>query len=309
MDDIARQARQGSVSAIIQILNEKLASSGVRTRAVLAQGVLQLLCEAAKPEQLEQPVLVPQVQQILESIQPKHIRRVSINSRIVREQQLLWLEEISRDRDNQVLWSEEITLKKPNFFERIARDWQDSQSDPSRPTLPKAAVSRLSREKQQFWRGLLGGAALSLGVLAIGWLLYERLILDRAATVSSPTAPPPASLTPASPASPTATSSSPTNSALINSPPPTSAPANPAPSPAASDPFAEAVRLAEQTAASSQSARTPAEWLDVASRWQKASDLMSQVTATDSRYATAQNRVEQYRQNSQIALNKAQQTQ
>ncbi|HEY9656945.1 MAG TPA: hypothetical protein V6C65_00670, partial [Allocoleopsis sp.] len=61
MDDIARQARQGSVSAIIQILNEKLADSGVRTRAMFAQGVLQLLCEAQRPDQLEQPTLVSQV--------------------------------------------------------------------------------------------------------------------------------------------------------------------------------------------------------------------------------------------------------
>ncbi|MBD1851865.1 hypothetical protein [Leptolyngbya sp. FACHB-711] len=299
MDDIARQARQGSVSAIIQILNEKLASSGVRTRAVLAQGVLQLLCEAAKPEQLEQSILVPQVQQILESIQPKHIRRVNINSRIVREQQLLWLEEISRDRNKQVLWAEEITLKKPNFFQRVARDWQDNQPDPSKPTLPKASVSRLSREKQQFWRGLLGGAVLSLGVLVIGWLLYERLVLDRAVSASSP-----ASSAQTSSASPAAAGST---SISTSSP---SAPASPSvANSASSDPFAEAVRLAEQTAASSRTTQTSAEWLEVASRWQKASDLMAQVASTDSRYATAQNRVEQYRQNSQIALDKAAQTQ
>lgn len=303
MDDIARQARQGSVSAIIQILNEKLASSGVRTRAVLDQGVLQLLCEAPKTEQLEQPTLVSQVQQILESIQPKHIRRVNINSRIVREQQLLWLEEINRDRANQLLWSEEITLKKPGMFQRIARDWQDNQPDPSKPALPKGAVSRLSREKQQFWRGLLGGAALSLGVLAAGWLLYDRLVLNRQVTASVPSTAiaPPAP----SPASPTA---SPVSASPVSASPPAASAASPiAASPAPSDAFAEAVRLAEQTAAAAQTARTSAEWLDVASRWQRASDLMAQVPAADTRHATAQNRVEQYRQNSQIALDKAQQ--
>ncbi|WP_179228664.1 hypothetical protein [Leptolyngbya ohadii] len=320
MDDIARQARQGSVSAIIQILNEKLASSGVRTRAVLAQGVLQLLCEAPKPDQLEQSILVTQVQQILESIQPKHIRRVNINSRIVREQQLLWLEEINRDRENQLLWSEEITLKKPPLFKRIARDWQDNQPDPAKPALPKAAVSRLSREKQQFWRGLLGGAVLSLGVLAIGWVLYDRLVLNRAMTASAPTTPSNQAVAPNASSNPAGNPLSPVaaNSAAVNpsANPPVNSPANPvagaiaspvAANPPASDAFAEAVRLAEQTAASSQTARAPAEWLDVASRWQRASDLMAQIPATDSRYATAQNRVEQYRQNSQIALNKAQQ--
>src|SRR3712207_5753258 len=119
MDDIARQARQGSVAAIIQTLNERLADAGVRTRAVFADGVLQLLCEAALPEQLEQSVTVAQIKQILEEISPNNIRRVKINSRIVREQQLLWLEEIMRDPDNQLLWSEEIVLAKPNFFKQL----------------------------------------------------------------------------------------------------------------------------------------------------------------------------------------------
>lgn len=96
IDDIVRQARQGSVSAIIQVLNEKLAGCGIRTRAMFDQGVLQLLCEAADPDQLERSIVVPQVQQILQSLQPRNVRRVNLNSRIVREQQLLWLEEIGR---------------------------------------------------------------------------------------------------------------------------------------------------------------------------------------------------------------------
>jgi hypothetical protein len=66
MDDIARQAHQGSVAAIIQTLNEQLSDAGVRTRAVFADGVLQLLCEAASKEQLEQSVLVVKIRQILE---------------------------------------------------------------------------------------------------------------------------------------------------------------------------------------------------------------------------------------------------
>ena len=275
MDDIARQARQGSVSAIIQVLNEKLADSGVRTRAMLSQGMLQLLCEAATVEQLEQAVLVPQVRKILESIQPKRIRRVNINSRIVREQQLLWLDEISRDPENQLLWSEEITLNQPHVFKRIAQDWQDNQSDLTRATLPKGAVSRLSREKQQFRRGILGGAALSLLMLVLGGLLYNWF-----------------------------------NSKSVQS---TTSSNSIAPQPAArrqqtaqTDPFAEAVRLAEQTVAAGQKATTSSEWLEVASRWQKASDLMQQIPASDPRYPTAQDRVVRYRQNSETALRQAQ---
>ncbi|WP_257236962.1 hypothetical protein [Nostoc sp. 'Peltigera malacea cyanobiont' DB3992] len=113
INDIGWQAHQGSVAAIIQLLNEKLAQSCVRTRAIFSDGVLQILCEAARVEQLEQSPLVEQIQQILESIAPRHIRRVKINSRIVREQQLLWLKEIDSDRENQLLWSQEITLIQP----------------------------------------------------------------------------------------------------------------------------------------------------------------------------------------------------
>ena len=108
IDDIFRQARQGSVAAIIQILNEKLADSGVRTRAVLDHGVLQLLCEALSPEQLEQTPLVERIRQILQSISPRNIHRINVNSRLVREQQLMWLQEVQRDPDGQLLWSQEI---------------------------------------------------------------------------------------------------------------------------------------------------------------------------------------------------------
>ena len=92
MSDVAKQARQGSVAAIIQVLNEQLADLGVRTRAVIASGVLQILCEASTVEQLEQEQVVSRVQQILEEISPFGLRRVQVNSRLVREQQMLWLE-------------------------------------------------------------------------------------------------------------------------------------------------------------------------------------------------------------------------
>lgn len=277
IDDIARQARQGSVSAIIQTLNDKLADSGVRTRAMFDQGVLQLLCEAPTPEQLEQPVLVPQVKQILEALQPRNVRRVNINSRIVREQQLLWLEEIKRDPTNQLLWSEEITLDRSTFFQRLLQDRQDNRSEFSRTNLPKASP-RLLREKKVFWRGLLGGASLSVFLLLLGWALYSwlnpRLSQGQSNQAAAPTAN--SSPAPAAPAQPTV------------------------------DPFAEAVRLAEQTVSAGQAAQTSAEWLEVASRWQRASDLMAQIDAQDARYAVAQDRVQLYRKNSEAALEQAQ---
>src|SRR5919199_56521 len=175
MDDIARQARQGSVAAIIQTLNEQLADVGVRTRAVFAGGMLQLLCEAAIPEQLEQSVLVGKIRQILEEIAPRNIRRVKINSRIVREQQLLWLEEIMRDPENQLLWSEQIVLAKPNLFKQLLESRKNHQTTSrKKPTWPKGS-SRYLREKNRYWRGIYSGVGLSLLLLFVGWLLHELL--------------------------------------------------------------------------------------------------------------------------------------
>src|ERR671932_1907606 len=179
MDDIARQAHQGSVAAIIQTLNEQLADAGVRTRAVFEDGVLQLLCEAASKEQLEQSVLVPQVRRILEDLAPRNIRRVKINSRIVREQQLLWLEEIMRDPENQLLWSEQIVLAKPNLFKQLLESRKNHQTTSrKKPTWPKGS-SRYLREKNRYWRGIYSGVGLSLLLLFVGlfvgWLLNELL--------------------------------------------------------------------------------------------------------------------------------------
>ncbi len=149
VDDIFVQARQGSVAAIIQVLNEKLASRGVRTRAVFVDGLLNLLCEAASAEQLEQSALVEQVRQILQEISPRNINRVKINSRIVREQQLLWLEEISRDSENQLLWSQQINLARPNFIQ-------------------ETIAHRLSG---QFIFGAIAGISVTLLTLALGGFL------------------------------------------------------------------------------------------------------------------------------------------
>lgn len=290
IDDIARQARQGSVSAIIQVLNEKLADSSVRTRAVLEDGILQLLCEAPQLEQLEQSVLVEQVRDILESISPRNIRRVNINSRIVREQQLLWLQEIQRDPKNQLLWSQEIILKRPNLFKQFLEDWEYNNKLEAQQ--PKAPKRRSAGERQQFWRGMLvGGFSLALFLALIGWALTNWLRIGTQLSTNAPpaNAPPANSPTAPAPASPGAT-----------------VPAAPAPAPGTStDPFAQAVRLAEQSARDGQLAQTRVAWLDLASRWQQASDLMGQVPPTDPRYPTAQNRQQTYLQNSQAAQQKA----
>jgi hypothetical protein len=269
MDDIATQARQGSVAAIIQTLNEKLANVGVRTRAVFADGVLQLLCEAALEEQLEKSQLIPQVKKILENIAPRNIRRVRINSRIVREQQLLWLEEISRDPENQLLWSEEIILAKPNIFKRLAENFNQQKTSYTKKKTPFPQVSSRSqlREKSKFQWGIISGVGLSLVLVLLGWLLYtmstrENPEQKKASTLTQTTA-------------------------------------------TANDSFVQAVRLAEQASTAGKNVQTSAQWLDVASKWERAADLMAEVQSSDPRYKTAQNRIAVYRNNSELAQKQA----
>jgi len=269
MDDIAKQARQGSVAAIIQVLNEKLAEAGVRTRAILAEGILQLLCEAGTAEQLEQSVLVAQIRQILEAIAPRNIRRVNINSRLVREQQLLWLEEISREPEN-LLWSEQIILNKPGLLKQLAEDFKSPKPPKAKPPLPKS--TNVLRENRQFRRGIIGGASLSLFLLLVGWAISHWL------------------------------GTQPSNSTTEQKP----QVAQNATTPPTSDPFAEAVRLAEKTSSAGQTAQTSAQWLDIAAKWQQASDLMATVSSADGRYKTAQNRRVLYRQYSDSAQAEAQ---
>jgi len=280
MDDIAKQARQGSVAAIIQTLNEQLAEAGVRTRAVFADGALQLLCEAARPEQLEQSKLVAKVREILEGIGPRNIRRVKINSRIVREQQLLWLEEIMRDPENQLLWSENIILAKPNLFKRIAEGVKDQQRTPRKePAFPEVS-SRIGRKKKSYRRGIISGVGFSLLLLLLGWLSYQWLSPKQNRQMAAQ-------------GQNSSTDSS--KQALTQKPR----------SNTASDSFAQAVRLAEQASTSSKNVKTAAQWLDVAAKWEQAADLMGAVQANDSRYKTAQGRMILYRQYSEVAQKQA----
>lgn len=274
MDDIARQARQGSVAAIIQTLNEQLADVGVRTRAVFADGVLQLLCEAASKEQLEPSVLIAQIRQILEGIAPRNIRRVRINSRIVREQQLLWLEEIMRDPEDQLLWSEEIILAKPNLFKRIAQGIKDQQTVPRKTPSFTNASSHNHRHNKRYQRGILNGVGLTLLLIVGGWFLYDWLgsKVDVKITTQSPNSTGESSLAPAS---------------------------------STTDPFVEAVRLAEQASVAGQTVKTSAQWLDLAAKWERASDLMGAVKPNDQRYKMAQDRMKLYRKNSEAAQKQA----
>ncbi len=298
INDITWQAHLGSVAAIIQVLNQKLANSGVRTRAIFADGVLQLLCEARTVDKLEQSTLVKQIHQILESIAPRNIRRVNINSRIVQEQQLLWLEEISRAPENHLLWSEEIILAQPTIIQQVIQDFQERKIEQAK-SLPKSQYSsslvviNKTKHKKYLSGRMLDTLGLCLFLFVLGWSAYgwlggrwnsvaEQVLKSLSPTVKS------------------------SERALTNQepeiPPLVSIPSD---STQDEDLFAAAVRIANQASTMGKNARTSIQWLDLAARWQRASDLMSKVPSNHSRYKEAQIRTKLYREYSEAAQKEA----
>lgn len=302
INDIFWQAQQGSVAAIIQLLNQRLASSGVRARAMFADGVLQLLCEAPTEDKLEKSTLVSTIRQTLESIAPRNIYRININTRIVREQQLLWLEEISRkEGDNQLLWSEEFTLEKPNAFQQFIKDLQERKPEPVKISLPKTPQSssivlvKKNKQKNSAWGWLFLGISICMffGIagLALNSLLGNKLKLPMLVSDSKPSLPI------------TKTVESP----ITNEPKKEQSQEviNESNAKLTQDYFADAVRIANQTTANGKKARNSTQWLEIAASWQQASDLMAKVAPSHSRYKEAQIRTKLYRQYSEAAQKEA----
>jgi hypothetical protein len=279
INNIAWQAHQGSVAAMIQLLNEKLGIYGVRTRAIFADGVLQILCEAATVEQLEQSTLIEQIRLILESIAPRNIRRVNVNCRIVREEQLLWLEEINRDRENQLLWSQEITLTQPNIVQQLIRDVAEVYSQSKNQILSKSQVSLINQDKYKTPKkiGIVAGAGVC-SLLLLAWVIYFQSF--NTANETSAEVPTPGAKKEAS-------------TAAYNF---------------SHDHFAEAVRIANQASATGKTATTSVQWLALAAQWQRASDLMGQVSPSHSRYQEAQIRTKLYKEYSEAAKKEAEKT-
>jgi hypothetical protein len=299
------------VAAIIQILNQELAEMGVRTRAVFSDGILQLLCEGATAEQVEQSTLVEKIQNILESLSLRQIRRVRINGRLVREQQLLWLEEIQRDPENQLLWSQEITLKRPNPLKTL---WQDLQEGVSAAKKKKSqsyssTASSILTQQRLFWQIIFGGLSLAL-LLLLGiwwWSSRQQSELAVSQTESTPTTNSQISSSAEPNSRQEASSMTPTTTASTgNESPDTSTKTNTNSSATQIEaPFRKAVQLAEEASQEGTQADSAAEWLDLAAKWQRASDLMGQVEPNHPKYPTAQDRIIKYKRNSQTAQQEA----
>lgn len=274
-DIITQQAHKGSIAAIIQVLNLRLAEIGVRTRAIFVDGVLQLLCEATQAEHLDQSHVVPQVQNILESISPRHVHRVRINSRLVQEQQLLWFDDISQDPERQLLWYEDITLSQPNLLTQLIEEVQDYWYQFPHPVKSRTSDVFQVREQRQFQKGLIGGASLGVGAMLLAVGLYHWLTsASGLPTFSLPTTQP----------SPTENLSQPSFSSESDK-----------------ETFNQAVRIAQQAVLAGEQATTAAQWRDIAQQWQEASRLMTQVSSDYERYTTAQNRAALYQRNAEVA--------
>jgi hypothetical protein len=280
-DDIFEQAASGSVAAIVQVLNQRLADRGVRTRAMVDAGWLQLLCESVQRSALDRETLIEQVRTILEDIDPAKIRRVQINSRLAREQQLLWLDDIRR-QPKQLLWSEPIRLRRSNPIRRL---WKSYEQRRQRRVMP-IARSRPSMPSRRS-SGFGGGIAIGLAIAILAGLAYRQWsVMDLGWMVDSSDAPMD------SPVNASGSANSPTGSNSANSAP-------------IADPFAAAVTLASQAAIDGQTATSASEWLDLSARWQRAAELMEQLPTDDPRYNTANERAALYRQNSAIAQQRA----
>ena len=287
-NDIRKQAHQGSVAAIIQVLNQELSDLGVRTRAVYDGGLLQLLCEADTPAQLDQEMLPDRIKEILELLSPRGVRRVNINSRIVREQQLLWLDEVNREPEK-LLWYKEVNLVRPNFLKTLMEDIQNSMSNRS-DQIGGPSV-RQQREKQHFWRGILGGIGATTALLVLGWGVFSLVNKpsETTSTTSNLAKPTEAKPTEAKPTEAKPTEAKPTEAKPTDS----------------FEGFSTAVRLAEESATLGSKAQTSADWQTIADKWGKASELMSQVPPSDKNYTIAQDRTTRYKNNQEAALNKA----
>lgn len=280
-NDIFIQARRGNVAAIISILNEQLATLDVRIRAIFSDGVLQVLCEAPQVQHLEKSNLIEQVKQTLEEISPRNIQQVKINSRIIQEQKLLWLEDITIDPENQLLWSQEITLTRPNIFKQIANNWQTNKPKTTKIPLSKTVYSMGMPKPNQFQPDVIGIFFLSLLMLTLGIQINRWLNLSRIDKITA------------------------SENTVSQSPSPTNKKSSEDTEAKSKAAFTQAVRLAQKAVADGKIAQSQEEWVAIAKIWQQASELMASVAPSYSRYDVAVNRTELYQKNSEIAKKEA----
>ena len=270
----------------MQILNKQLRDAGVNTKIASGeQGVLEILCEAGHPENLDKQRIVDCIQRSLDRIAPRRFQKVHIQSRLTNDTQLLWASTLSQGERRKLIWSENIRINHVSLFQKALKGLglqslvkQAAGNVGNQANSAGSKVSR-ARLKSDFdrWLGNDRRVWLIMGAIAavsVGWAARDWALLKEQVQLQS-----------------------------------TTNPAEDFPSTTGNgadfDAFNQAVRLATQAADGGKTATTYAEWLDLANRWQQASDLMKQIPRDHPRYTEAQERVLSYRQNSEVALAKA----
>lgn len=271
MEDLSHRAQQGSLTAMTQILNDELREIGVTIKiAVTEKGVLQILCEAGHPENLDKPIILRYLQRSLQDIAPRAIRDVYIRSRLTNDTQCLWVANLTPEARRKLLWSEKIQIQHLSFWEKLLPPQQKPrQQHPLRRRLRLNYTTKV----------ILGTMFGTIACGGLSWLVSDwwQLKFRALAPVTVPI----------------------TVAAKSDRVTPQGQPA------VSEDAFTQAVRLANQAALDGQTAASYGEWLSLATRWQQASALMASVAQNHPRYTEAQIRVLSYRQNSEAALAQA----
>lgn len=275
MDNITQLAHQGSIKAIMQILNQQLRDAGINTKIASGDhGVLEILCEAGHPENLDKQRIVDCIQRSLDQIAPRTFRKVHIQSRLTNDTQALWVSTLSQKERRKLIWSEDICINRISLFQKALKSLGIQSL--AKPSAKKSKRAKLKNNVDQWLKGdrqiwvIMGAiAAVSVGWAARDWALLKTQVQLQATTN-------PAQNVPRDPGS------------ILDF-----------------DAFNQSVRLATQAANGGKTATTYGEWLDLANRWQQASDLMKRIPQDHPRYTEAQERILSYRQNSEVALAKA----
>jgi hypothetical protein len=304
-------ARKGQPEAIAAVVNHAIQSQGITAKAVLKDGSLLLLLESATVP--DPTALVPFIKNGLTELGIQSVPTLKIYGRKHGDRLPAWQEEIDIEPPEDFLDPDDdpILGEDPDMFadddEMLSEDpdlmsddedllpeednfmpEEDFEESEDEEYLEEEEDIPSGKPQGQKWyqnKILLLVPLIVLIVFAGGGAAYWYLMRNQGATTSDPADPAPE--TPAETAAP------------AGDPAPTATPA-----PAVNS-FAEAVRRATQAANLSQTAQTQAEWNQIATLWQEASDLMGQVPETSPNYADAQPRVNSYRQNAEVARQRA----
>ncbi|MEO1185278.1 MAG: hypothetical protein AAFX46_11505, partial [Cyanobacteria bacterium J06636_27] len=195
--------------------------------------------------------------------------------------------------------------KKANPLKRIIRDFQENKKESQKLQLPQPQSSRhllisnKTKPRKSFLGGMMNALGLCVLLLSAGWLTYYFLSGKIKNSIETATlkyevpnesnikSSKPADITKNQLKTPVVNNSQATSKNLED------------------DIFYTAVRIANQAVEDRKTANTSEKWLDVAEKWQYASDLMAEVPSTHSRFKEAQSRIQLYKEYSDLAKEKA----